>query len=693
MQQSPTKAVAESRTTVEPLGWRVLLLVFTLALALRVAYVIAYGRSELALALIGDAETFDVWAQSIAGGDWLGQGAFFQAPLYPYLIAIVYKIAGHQIQLVQFLQAILGAASCALLAAAAAKSFGRRVGLLAGLCFAIYAPAIYYDALLEKTTLTVFLVVLLVHTLVGADLKWSAGRAFAAGLVLAAIALTRENAVLLVCVVVPCIWTRQREGQRARRVGQLAALAAGIVLVVAPVTARNRYVSGEFVFTTTNSGFNLFIGNHAGADGLFVPPQAERGHSLFESIDATELAAFKTGSAMSAAQSSAYWRQVALEWIAANPGQWIALTARKLLLLCNDHEWMDSQSYLVGRADSVLLNSLAVFARWGTLLPLTLLGLWIAGRPRPGTGLWYGSIALLGAGIVLFWILGRFRMCLVPLTFPFAASALLWIWAQALGASQLRNWRKLCSAGAILCGGSLLAFWPFPRALEYPFATSYANLGSALLRSGQTEAAVKCYERAIAEEPDCANPYLALGDLCSMSGELERARVNLAKALELGPDFATRCHLVLADLQRRLGDPAAMSAELAAAVGSGLTSPEDFYRAGLLSRELGRLEDARRAYLKAIELRPGFLEARNNLGFLLARTGAERESAEQFERALALDPNYVQALVNLLRLRATANDASVRDPRRASQLLQRAERLLGQDSPAARELRALIPLQ
>ena len=293
----------------------------------------------------------------------------------------------------------------------------------------------------------------------------------------------------------------------------------------------------------------------------------------------------------------------------------------------------------------------------------------------------------------MFWILGRFRMSLVPLTFPFAATALLWIIAQLSGAPGVRQWRKLCGAGAILACGTLLAFWSFPRALEYPFATSYANLGSALLRSGQTTAAVVSFEKAIAEEPDCANPYLALGDLCSMNGELERAIVNYEKALELGPDFATRCHLALADLRRRLGDLAAMSAELAAAVESGLSSAEDFYRAGLLSRELGRLEDARRAYLKAIELRPGYVEARNNLGFLLVRTGAEREAAEQFERALLLDPKYAQALVNLLRLRATANDASVRDPKRARELLQRAEKLLGQDSADVHELRALIPAQ
>ena len=36
-----------------------------------------------------DSAEYDRWARQIAGGDWRGDGAFFQAPFYPYLIATV----------------------------------------------------------------------------------------------------------------------------------------------------------------------------------------------------------------------------------------------------------------------------------------------------------------------------------------------------------------------------------------------------------------------------------------------------------------------------------------------------------------------------------------------------------------------------------------------------------------------------
>ncbi len=57
-------------------------------------------------------------------------------------------------------------------------------------------------------------------------------------------------------------------------------------------------------------------------------------------------------------------------------------------------------------------------------------------------------------------------------------------------------------------------------------------------------------------------------------------------------------------------------------------------RAIVLDLGFGRAEEAEKAYRRAIALRPGFSEARNDLGQLLARTGRYEAAIAQFDAAL-----------------------------------------------------------
>ena len=111
--------------------------------------------------LMGDSRGYDEWARRIAGGDWIGHEVFYQAPLYPYLLGVIYarrrpqpaarphRAGGDRIGVVR----------------AARRSPARgcsraRVGIAAGLMLALYAPAIFFDGLLQKSVLDVFFVCL-----------------------------------------------------------------------------------------------------------------------------------------------------------------------------------------------------------------------------------------------------------------------------------------------------------------------------------------------------------------------------------------------------------------------------------------------------------------------------------------------------------------------------------------------------
>ena len=46
---------------------------------------------------MGDARGYDAWARRLAAGDWIGTDVFYQAPLYPYFLGVVYALAGHDL--------------------------------------------------------------------------------------------------------------------------------------------------------------------------------------------------------------------------------------------------------------------------------------------------------------------------------------------------------------------------------------------------------------------------------------------------------------------------------------------------------------------------------------------------------------------------------------------------------------------
>src|SRR3972149_4329636 len=165
-----------------------------LALIVRLAYLAELNGSPLLSGLMGDSRQYDEWAQRIAGGQWVGTEVFYQTPLYPYWLATIFSIAGHNLGLVRLIQAMLGAVSCALLGLAGRRFFSERVGVIAALLLAVYPSAFFFDGLIQKSSLDIFLITLMLALLAEfstrRDWKWLA----ALGVVTAAFALNRENA-------------------------------------------------------------------------------------------------------------------------------------------------------------------------------------------------------------------------------------------------------------------------------------------------------------------------------------------------------------------------------------------------------------------------------------------------------------------------------------------------------------------
>ena len=59
---------------------------------LRFMHVLQTFEVPTLVRLLGDARGYFDWAVKISEGDWYGAETFYQAPLYPYFLAVVIKI-------------------------------------------------------------------------------------------------------------------------------------------------------------------------------------------------------------------------------------------------------------------------------------------------------------------------------------------------------------------------------------------------------------------------------------------------------------------------------------------------------------------------------------------------------------------------------------------------------------------------
>jgi hypothetical protein len=567
------------------------------ALALRLAEVHETRNLPFVRHPLGDAAGYWEWAQRIVAGDWIGSEPFYQAPLYPYALALGQTLLGDDVGAIRVAQAIGGAGAVLLLALATGHWLGRRAGLTAAWMLALYAPAIYYDGLIQKTALAGVLVAGLLGTLAWFDARPTAGRAAAIGLVGALLALTRENALLWLPIAGAFVILRCRHRAEApaetsahhhpgnpdapldglpaaarprrpkpaaqrRRWGALtcgAAWAGGVAVILAPVAWRNASLGGGWSVTTYQGGANFYIGNSAEADGRYRPLVPGHETPEFERHDARQLAEEAVGGPLSPKEVSRYWWRRAWSDIRAEPGRWLGLLGRKVLMAINAYEVADVESLSVYRRSSIVLDALSPIAHFGVLFAITGWGLVCTRRVAGRIWVCHAMALTMLAAVAAFFILGRYRQPLSLVLLPFAAAGAVDIVA------RLRFGRvsRLSAPAGVLVVGGAIAFLPVHdvRRLD---ALSLMNLGVAWAEEGKLDEATTCFAGAVGLHPGSAEARFNLGQALLLRGEYAPAVREFRAAGDLKPDLPM-LHLLLGQAYAALGDGQRARAHLQAA--------------------------------------------------------------------------------------------------------------------------------
>ena len=190
-----------------------------------------------------------------------------------------------------------------------------------------------------------------------------------------------------------------------------------------------------------------------------------------------------------------------------------------------------------------------------------------------------------------------------------------------------------------------VALYEIGLALEPDDALGRANLGLALVRLLRLEEARPHLERALAlnealegdgfRPEELAAPHVALADALSEAGELDAAIAHYRRAQELDP------------AQRRAGGH--LSIALAQA---------------------GRYREALPILRESVEEKPYSPKYRAALAMSYSNTGATREALREYRAALQLRPRWRHATNDLAWILATHPDPEVRDPEEAVRLLE-----------------------
>nr|WP_255712470.1 tetratricopeptide repeat protein [Rhodopirellula sp. JC740] len=522
-----------------------------LAFFLRLVNVLQTDEVPTMVRLLGDARGYFEWALRISEGEWYGSETFYQAPLYPYFLAVIISIFGPSVTAIRLVQMMLGVAGVGLIGLTGRKLFSDKVGLLSAGMLAIYPPAIYYDGIIQKTALATFLLCLFVTACSFLQVSKRPWHAVVVGVSLGLLVITRENALLWTPLIPAWILLGISADMR-KRWAMVGCYAIGIAAVLMPVAARNASLGGEWSPTTFQAGPNFYIGNNLLASGIYIPLVPGHETPMHERADAQRLAEESVGHELSAREVSRFWMSRAWAEIREAPGRWLQLMIAKSFMVINHYEVPDVESMYIFRDYSAALQ-LSRLWHFGILCPLGSWGV-IVTRQRWQV-LWLQYLLLLSmiAAVVLFFILGRYRNPVAVLLIPFAAAGVMDLYQRL----RNRDWRSVGIAGLVLLLAAVACNITVHEEQSLQ-AGCYMNMGISAAKAGDLQTGIRLLHQAIAEFPEMAEGYLNLGRAYMLSGQPGRAAQCFQNALTLDPR--------LVEVHSQLGEALEMSGYREAAI-------------------------------------------------------------------------------------------------------------------------------
>ena len=463
------------------------------------------------------------WASLISSGDFLANTPYFRAPLYPFILALLLKIAGGSLVIVRVIQVIAGCLTLFYAYRIAFKIAGKPVAVMTVLILLLYPVTTYYDGeLLLDSLFTLFALISLYYFVEGGLQR---EHPFKAGLFFALGALTRPT-IIVFLPVVAIYYLRHWKTAADRKAGikDIAKFLIVTALLIAPVTVINYIASDQFILISYQGGINFYIGNNPEADGLSSTlPEAGKDWDL---EDADYLAFRDSGRRLRYGEQSFFWYKKGFDFIINNPASALGLFLKKFYYLFSGHEISNNRPL-----DEVIFNNklLAYFPiRFSLMLSLAILPVFLVHENRKNLFTLYGLIILYGAAVSMFFVSTRFRLPIVPLIAVTAAWGIAALW-ETLASRRIDTRLFLGVAGAVVIY-IMAATMLFPISLINPEQSLFLR-GNQSLRRGEYQTAIARFDSLAQQQPNYENCHLNLGITYLKLGKIDQAEDGFRKEL------------------------------------------------------------------------------------------------------------------------------------------------------------------
>jgi tetratricopeptide (TPR) repeat protein len=573
---------------------------------LRVISLARLSSSPLLFPSSGDMRFYDDWAQRILRGELTDQLAFFGLPLYPYLLALFYKVFGYTPFIPALLQTIADTVTAALIyqisvtvfgqkahaAAFLTRHRGRIIGVAAAVAWAWFVPAQAYSLVVMPTALATAVFWLLVAWIIRNPDMPGAKRSLGLGIVIGLAAMAVATILFALPLLLAAIFMKPARASKLSspwlsRLGAAALLLFGAGIGTAPCWSHNYFVARDPVFLSAHSGINFWIGNNPASKGYPNFPAGMRAEQASMLQDSTALAEAEIGRALRRSEVSAFWSAKAKAYIARNPGAWLQLLWQKTLNFWNAFEYDDLGVIGKLRHAGVIWPGL----HFGVVAALSLPGIVLALRAFPGSGWIVAGILTQMVSVLPVFVTERYRLAAVPGLLIFACFG-LWRLAESRRLSSIAIYFALLAAGT--------AFVSIPRTDPALWALTAFTSGRQALDSGDLARAEQELQRARAYVPDNPETNFALGNLRLAEGKRAEAKAFYQIALRLNSKHKGALNnLALVSLEEN--QPPQALGYLQRALEQPPQEAKTFYLLAKAYLALGDFQNARLAIGRAIQ--------------------------------------------------------------------------------------------
>ncbi len=329
-------------------------------------------------------------------GPMTGPSAW-EPPLYPYLIAAVFKLAGVYTHASAFIlltiNSVFSALTCIPIFLIARKCFSEKVAVWSARGWALLPTVMYWSTRwVWETSLAAFLLAVIFWLTLELEelnglMPW-----IGFGLLWGVAALTNTSLISFLPASGLWVWYRRWKAGKPSFAG-VALASVFFVATIAPWLVRDYEAFGKFVFIRSNFGAELRLGNGPGADGTWMsylhPTQNTLALQQYEKMGETAYVAER--------------RREAMDFIRADYGRFARISFKRFVYYWGGRPRSSEMSALVD--NSAFLAS-SILAFWGLGRALR--------RRRPGAWLFFWLIVCYPAIYYFVYPHSRYRHPIEP---------------------------------------------------------------------------------------------------------------------------------------------------------------------------------------------------------------------------------------------------------------------------------------